>query len=76
VREPPSNQASISSSVSRRAGGDEVGHRDLARLVVGHADHRRVGDVGMREKHRLELGRGHLEALDLDELLHPVRMKR
>ena len=45
---------------------------DLARLVVGQPDHGGVGDCGVGEQQRLELGRRHLEALVLDELLEPV----
>ena len=50
----------------------DEGGRDLAGLVVGEADHRGVGDLRVGEQQRLELGRRHLEALVLDELLEPV----
>ena len=45
---------------------------DLARLLVGDADHGGVGDRRVGEEHRLELGRRDLEALVLDQLLDPV----
>ena len=45
---------------------------DLAGLVVGHPDHGGIGDLGMGEQQRLELGGWDLEALVLDELLEPV----
>jgi hypothetical protein len=55
----------------RRVGHDE-GLGQLARLVVGHADDRDVGDLRVGDEQRLELGRRHLEALVLDELLDAV----
>ena len=44
----------------------------LTRLFVGDADHRDIGDGRMGDEQRFELGRRHLEALVLDELLHPI----
>jgi hypothetical protein len=44
----------------------------LARLDVGDADDGDVGHARVGHEERLELGRRDLEALELDELLHPV----
>ena len=52
--------------------GDHEGLRDLARVLVRHADDGAVGHVGMVDQDRLELSRRDLEALVLDELLQPV----
>src|SRR3954447_5258747 len=49
---------------------ERLGH--LAGLLVRDADHRGVGDLGMRDEQRLELRRRDLETLVLDELLDPV----
>ena len=38
------------------------GQRHLAGRVVGHADHRRVADAGMRQQRRFDFGRSDLEA--------------
>jgi hypothetical protein len=43
-----------------------------AGLIVGPSDDRGIGHVGVAEQDRLQLGRGHLETLVLDELLEPV----
>ena len=51
--------------------GDDERRRDLADLDVGHADHGGVGHVGVFEEHCFELGRCHLEAVVLDQLLDP-----
>ena len=48
------------------------GHRHLAGPLVGHAEHGAVEHRRMSEQHGLELGRRHLEAVDLDHLLRPV----
>ena len=45
---------------------------NLARFLIGQADHRGVGDVRMAEQDRLQFGRGDLESLVLDEFLEPV----
>ena len=50
----------------------DEGHRHLARLVIGPADHGAIGDLGMADQQRLKFRRRDLEALDLDEFLHPV----
>ena len=46
--------------------------RDLAGLLVEGGDDRGIRDLGMRQQQRLELGRRHLVALVLDELLEAV----
>ena len=44
----------------------------LPRLVVRDTDDRRVGDPRVRQEQGLQLGRCHLEALDLDQLLDTI----
>ena len=51
---------------------DDNGLRHLARMLVGHGDHRDVGDLRMLEQNRLELRGRDLESLDLDQLLQPI----
>ena len=51
---------------------DDERLRHLAGLLVGARDDRRVGDRGVGEQHRFQLGRRHLVALVLDQLLEPV----
>jgi hypothetical protein len=46
--------------------------RDLAVGGVGAGDDGGVGDRGVAEQQRLQLGGGHLVGADLDELLEPV----
>ena len=48
------------------------GHRHLAGPLVGEAEHRAVEHRGVAVQHRLDLGRRHLEAVDLDHLLGAV----
>ena len=47
----------------------DVRARELARVLVGHADHRCVCHVWVAEEVALELGRGDLQAFHLDEVL-------
>ena len=61
----------ISSAVAV-AGERHEGLGHLAGLLVGPSDDRRLGDGRVRDEHRLELGRRHLVALVLDELLDAV----
>ena len=46
--------------------------RHLATFAVRHGNDGRVRDVRVLQQHRLELGRRHLEALHLDQLLEPI----
>ena len=59
-----------------RGGGPAGRHhhrlRALAGPVVGDRDHGGVRHRGVGPQHGLDLGRGDLQALDLDELLEPV----
>jgi hypothetical protein len=71
---PDADFGTASMKVTRRR--HDEGLRQLAGLVVGHADHGDVGDLRMGEQQRLELGGRHLEALVLDELLEPVDDRR
>ena len=48
------------------------GDRHLAGPLVGDAEHRAVEHRGVAVQHGLDLGRRHLEAVDLDHLLGPV----
>jgi len=51
---------------------DDVGLGPLAGPHVGDADDGGVGHGGVAAQQGLELGRGDLEPVDLDELLDPV----
>ncbi len=51
---------------------DDEGHRHFAGLVIGPTDHGAICDLGVSDQQRLKFGRRDLEALDLDEFLHPV----
>jgi hypothetical protein len=51
---------------------DDEGLRHLVAALVVDADHRGVRGVGRGEQHGLQLGRGHLVALVLDQPLDPV----
>ena len=51
---------------------DHEGDRDLAAALIGAPDHGRLGHRGMAAQQRLELGRRHLQRVDLDDLLQPV----
>ena len=51
---------------------DDERLRHLAGLLVGAGDDGGVGDRRVGEQHRLQLGRGDLVALVLDQLLEPV----
>jgi hypothetical protein len=55
-----------------RCAGHDGRLGDLARLLVGDADHGGVGDRGVGEQHALQFGGGDLVALVLDELLDAV----
>ena len=67
------DEALISSAVGLLARLEHhVAGGDLAGLLVGQADDGGVRDGGVGEQQRLQLGRRHLEALVLDELLEPV----
>ena len=63
----------MSAAVSSAAGlQHDERRRDLACFVVGDADDRGIRDLRVREQQCLQLGRRHLEALVLDQLLEPV----
>ncbi len=55
-----------------RAACHDEGFRHLAGVVVRHRNHGRVGNPWMLQQQRLELGRRHLEAFHLDQLLQPI----
>ena len=54
------------------APGLHGGHDRFAGIRVGHPEDRAVGHCGVAQQHGLDLGRGHLESLELDHLLDPV----
>jgi hypothetical protein len=56
---------------ARRADDERLGQL-LAAGLVAHADDGGVGDLRVADEHGLELGRGHLVALVLDQLLDAV----
>jgi hypothetical protein len=61
----------MSGDRSRRPRHDK-GHADLAQALVGDADHRRLGDVGVAQQRVLDLGRIGVEAADDEHVLGPA----
>ena len=55
-----------------RAAGDHDRHRHLAGPLVGPRDDGGVGHLRVAGQQRLELGRRHLDRVDLDQLFEPV----